>query len=58
MALKKDTSNKVFFGVCSGIANELKIDPTVVRAAFAILALLGFGLPIIVYIVLALVMPS
>ena len=58
MSLRKNTSNKVIFGVCSGIANELKLDPTVVRAAFAILALLGFGLPILVYIVLALVMPS
>ena len=55
---KKDTSNKVIFGVCSGIANELEVDPTIVRVAFAVLALLGFGLPVVVYIVLALVMPS
>ena len=56
--MKKDMDNKMIFGVCSGIAQELKVDPTIVRAVFAILTLMGFGLPIIVYIVLALVMPQ
>ena len=56
--MKKDLSNKMIFGVCSGIAKETKIDPTIVRAAFAILALMGFGIPVIAYIVLAVVMPN
>jgi phage shock protein PspC (stress-responsive transcriptional regulator) len=56
--MKRDISNKIIFGVCSGIANELKVDPVIVRAIFAILTLMGFGLPIIIYLVLAIVMPS
>jgi phage shock protein PspC (stress-responsive transcriptional regulator) len=56
--MKKDMDNKMIFGVCSGIAKELNLDPTIVRAVFAILTLMGFGLPIIVYLVLALVMPQ
>lgn len=56
--MKKDLSNHMIFGVCSGIAKEMKIDPTIVRAIFAILTLMGFGLPIIIYLVLAIVMPS
>ena len=56
--MKKDLSNKVICGVCSGIAKEMNIDPVVVRAIFAILTLMGFGLPIIIYLVLAIIMPS
>jgi len=55
--MKKDMANKMIFGVCAGIGNEMNIDPTVVRAIFAILALMGFGLPIIIYLVMAVVMP-
>lgn len=56
--MKKDMANKMIFGVCAGLANEFNVDPTVVRAVFAVLALMGFGLPVIVYIVMALVMPE
>ena len=54
--MKKDMSNKMIFGVCSGIAREMKTDPTIIRAIFAILTLMGFGLPVIIYIVLAVIM--
>jgi phage shock protein PspC (stress-responsive transcriptional regulator) len=56
--MKRDMNNKMIFGVCSGMAKEMDIDPTVVRAVFAIATLMGFGLPIVVYIVMALVMPT
>ena len=56
--LKKDTEKGMLTGVCAGIANQLKIDATIIRALFAITALAGFGLPIIAYIVLALIMPK
>lgn len=56
--MKRDMNNKMILGVCSGIAKEMDIDPTVVRAVFAIVTLMGFGLPIVVYIVMALVMPT
>lgn len=56
--MKRNTSNKMIFGVCSGMAKEMDIDPTVVRAVFAIATLMGFGLPVVIYIVMALVMPT
>ena len=56
--MKRDMENKMIFGVCAGLAKETNLDPTVVRAAFAILALMGFGLPVIIYLVLAVVMPQ
>lgn len=56
--MKRNLSNKLIFGVCSGIAQEVGVDPVVVRAAFAIATLMGFGLPIVIYLVLAIIMPS
>ena len=54
--MKKDLNDKIIFGVCSGLAHYLNVDTTLVRLVFGVGALLGFGLPIIVYIVLALTM--
>jgi phage shock protein C len=56
--LTRDIKNKVIFGVCSGIAKELGIDPILVRLVFVIATLAGIGLPIIVYIVMAILMPK
>jgi phage shock protein PspC (stress-responsive transcriptional regulator) len=56
--MKKDMANKMIFGVCSGIAKEMNVDATIVRAAFGILTLMGFGLPILIYLVMAVVMPE
>ena len=39
-----------------GWENTLSIDPTFIRLAFAILALYGIG--IVIYIILAIIMPS
>ena len=55
--MKKDMANKMIFGVCAGIGKEVNVDPTLVRAIFAVLALMGFGLPVIIYLVMAVVMP-
>ena len=56
--MKKDMQNKMLFGVCSGLANEFKVDVTFVRLGFGVAAIMGFGLPVLVYIVLAIVMPE
>jgi len=56
--LYRDESNKVLGGVCSGIANWLNIDPTVVRILFAVIAFGGFGSGILVYILLWIFLPT
>jgi len=48
---------KMIFGVCSGLGNYLDVDTTVVRIAF-IAFLLLFGTGFLLYIILALLMPS
>jgi phage shock protein C len=56
--LRKDPFNKMVFGVCSGLANEYQLDPTIVRLGFVVTTALGFGLPVIIYIALAVIMPE
>jgi len=55
MALKR-SKDKVIAGVCGGIGKEYDIDPTIVRLIFVVATLMGFGLPIIIYIVMALLL--
>ncbi len=54
--LYRSRSDRMIWGVCGGIAEYFKIDPTVVRLiAVLSIALGGFG--IVAYIVMALVVP-
>ena len=51
------SSDKKLFGVCGGLGNYFDIDPTVVRIVFLI-AFFGFGSGLLVYLILAVAMPS
>jgi len=55
--LYRDGNNKVLGGVCSGLANWLKMDPTLVRVLFAIISFGGFGTGILIYIALWIFLP-
>lgn len=44
-------------GVCAGLGEYLKADPTVIRIAFALLALAGVGSGVLIYIVMWLIVP-
>ena len=52
--LRKSSKNKVFFGVCGGIAEYFKIDPLIVRLIF-VFASGGAGA---IYIILAIFLPE
>ncbi|MBS1612997.1 MAG: PspC domain-containing protein [Bacteroidetes bacterium] len=54
--LMKSTDKKLF-GVCGGLGEYFGIDPTIIRLLF-IAAFFGFGTGFLVYLVLAIVMPS
>lgn len=55
--LYRDSSDKIIGGVCSGIAYYLNIDPSIIRILFAIITFGGFGLGILAYIILWIVLP-
>ena len=52
--VKKD---KKIFGVCGGLGDYFDIDPTLVRALFLISVII-FGTGVLLYIILAIVMPD
>lgn len=47
---------KMICGVCAGVAEYFKLDPTVVRLAWAIFCCMG-GSGILAYIIAAIIMP-
>jgi phage shock protein PspC (stress-responsive transcriptional regulator) len=49
-------TNRVIGGVCGGIAEYFGWDATIIRILFAIAAIIGFGSPVIFYLVLWLIM--
>lgn len=52
-------SDKKFLGVCSGLADSLGVDPTIIRIAVACLALYTAIIPaLIVYVVMSFVFPQ
>jgi phage shock protein C len=50
-----DRTNSKFLGVCAGIANRFGVDPLWLRLGFVASVLLGFGLSLILYFVIALI---
>jgi phage shock protein C len=57
MKKRLERREPMIFGVCSGLAEYFKVDPTIVRLIF-IVAFFGFGTGLLVYIVLAILMPK
>lgn len=57
--LTKSSGERVVFGVLGGLAEYFEFDPVLVRVAFALAVLLtGVGGGLLVYVVLAMVMPD
>ena len=56
--LYRDTDNAYIGGVSSGFGHYLGIDPLWIRIAWVILVLLGFGSPILIYILLWILIPE
>ena len=54
--LYRNTNNKMVAGVCSGLAEYLGIDPTIVRLIWALIGITGTG--ILAYLVAAIIIPE
>ncbi len=55
--LMRASSNKIIGGVASGLGHYFNLDPTLIRVIFLI-AFLGFGTGLLVYLILWLLMPE
>ena len=57
--LMRSRDDVVLGGVCSGIANHIGMDPTLVRVLFALISFASSAFPgVLIYIVLWVVMPE
>jgi phage shock protein PspC (stress-responsive transcriptional regulator) len=56
--LYRDPENRVLGGVCSGMGTYFNFDPVFIRILFVLLAFLGAGISIIIYMVLWIVVPE
>jgi phage shock protein PspC (stress-responsive transcriptional regulator) len=56
--LYRSRDDRVIAGVSGGIARALDADPSVIRIAWVIVAVLSGGLAVLVYIVMAVVVPE
>ena len=56
--LTRSTSNRMLAGVCAGLGEYLGIDPTIVRLLTVLAFFTGFSGIVIVYLVMALVVPE
>lgn len=55
---RRSSRNKMIFGVCSGLAAYMDADPTLIRVISALASLLSIGTGVVIYIILAIIIPS
>lgn len=55
---RKNRKDAMIFGVCSGMADHFGFNLLWTRLAFVGLTLLGFGLPFLVYLLIAILAPA
>jgi phage shock protein PspC (stress-responsive transcriptional regulator) len=56
--LRKSDTDKMFLGVCGGLSEYFGFDSTIIRIIFVTTAILAVGSPVLIYLILALVMPT
>ncbi len=55
--LYRSLDDSMLAGVCGGIGEYFDVDPTLIRILFVGFVVFGFGSPIVLYIIMALIMP-
>jgi len=55
--LRRSRSSRILTGVCGGIGEFLRVDPNLIRLAFAVFTLLG-GSGVLLYLIAWLVIPE
>ena len=56
--LTRSASNRMIAGVCAGLGEYLGIDPTIVRLLTVLAFFTGFAGIVLVYLIMALVVPE
>jgi len=56
--LVRSTTDRKIAGVCGGLAVHFNVDPTLMRILWVVAVIAGFGLGLVIYIVLWIVLPE
>jgi phage shock protein C len=56
--LVRSSHDKMLLGVCGGLGQRFGIDSTLIRVIFVIASVLGMGSPILLYFILAFIIPK
>ncbi|HET6213430.1 MAG TPA: PspC domain-containing protein [Micromonosporaceae bacterium] len=56
--LVRPRGDRMLGGVCSGVARYFGVDPTVVRLAFVVVALVTWGVALLAYPIMWIIMPE
>lgn len=56
--LFRSRKNRMLFGVCGGLGEYLNTDPTIVRILWVILAISSLGIAILLYLIMAIIVPE
>jgi len=56
--LVRSQTDRMFLGVSGGLSSYLNIDPVIIRLAFVLTTLYAGGVGLLVYLVLAMLMPD
>jgi len=56
--LFRSRKNRMIFGVCGGLGEYLNTDPTIVRILWVILAISSLGIAILLYLIMAIIIPE
>lgn len=56
--LYRSRTDRKLFGVIGGFAKYLNVDATILRIIYVLLSIFVIGCPVIIYLIVALVMPE
>ena len=56
--LYRSEQNRMVAGVCGGLGDHFNIDVSLIRIIWAVLTILGVGSPILIYLIMAFVVPN
>lgn len=56
--LTKSRRDKQIAGVCGGLAEYFGVDSTLIRVGYLIFTFFGAGSPVLLYLLLAMIMPE
>ena len=56
--LRRPLDDRIVAGVCSGIGRYFKVDPVLIRVAFAVATVLSWGVALVAYPIMWFLMPE